>query len=141
MQSEAPNTLNMCLGLARRKDYAQCLRLAEPLGRTGSHIASVLIAQIYLKGGAGVRRDVIAAENWQRRALEIRNTLPARIDLAKILLLQSDNVKQRQGVKILIALSRKQHEAKIFMTLGAVFADGIIIRRNTLLALNCLCAP
>lgn len=126
----------MCLELIRKKNYEQCLVIAEPLARSGSHIASVLMAQIYLQGGSGVDRNVVCAESWQRRALEIRDTASARIDLAKILLIQDDIVKQRQGLKMLIALTKSQRSAKIFITLGAVFADGIIVRRDTLLALK-----
>ena len=37
---------------------------------------------------------------------------------------------------MLIALTKSQRSAKIFITLGAVFADGIIVRRDTLLALK-----
>lgn len=135
-QGDVPYHIDLCLKYLREKKYEQCLVLAEQLAMNGSHVAAVLVAQIHLTGGTGIQRNLTLAEMWQRKAIGMRSTIQAQVDLAKILLLYDNDIKKRQGVKLLLRLARQGRSAKLFLTLGAVFADGIAVHKNNFMAIK-----
>lgn len=131
-----PNSIGYCLCLLKEKNYVQCLNLAEQLALNGSAVAATLASQLHLSGGYGVARNLDRAESWQRKALELNNTYSAQLELGKILVRSDKYEKNHEGARRLLRLSKNYKSANLFMTLGAMFSDGALVKRNELLAIR-----